>query len=167
MAMRPTGVLAAAVLLAGLTACANQPAVQPTPAPAAVPSDAGSELTALPACPPPPPASGETVEGMTAPEGTIVTKVEQQDPLTNVTGYVPMTPVQFETSFRTLEEVTILLSENEVYEAELLITNGTHRTFFKATATCKRGSSLLAVVAPEVDADGLPLPQRATATPAP
>ena len=158
--------LAAAVLLAGLTACANQPAVQPPPA-AAVPTAGGSELTALADCPSPPPASVDTVEGMTAPPGTVVTKVVQQDPLTNVNGYVPMTPAQFEASFRTLEEVTILLSENEVYEAELLITNGTHRTFFKATATCRRGSTLLAVVAPEVDAEGLPLPQRATATPAP
>ena len=163
--------LAAAVLLAGLTACANQPAVQPTPAPtptpAAVPTAVGSELTGLPDCPSPPPASGETVEGMTAPAGTIVTKVVQQDPLTNVNGYVAMTPAQFEGSFRALEEITILLSENEIYEAELLVTNGTHRTFFKATAICKRGSTLLAVVAPEVDAEGLPLPQRATATPAP
>ena len=66
-----------------------------------------------------------------------------------------------------MSDITVLLSENEVYEAELLVTNGKHRTFLKATATCAKGSQVLAVVAPEIAAKGLPVPQRATATPTP
>ena len=165
--MRPRWVLAVLGLMVGATACSGGPAPQPSAAFSPVEAASG-DLAALPACPPPPAGSGETVEGLTAPEGTVVLKVEQGEPLTTVTGFSPMTPAQFEAEFRTMDDVSILLSENEVYEAELLVTNGSHRTFFKATATCRRGSKLIAVVAPEVDAEGLPLPQGAvSATPAP
>lgn len=162
--MWPHRVLVVVALSVGLAGCADPPSAQPQPTPQAT---ADGQLAGLPDCPPPPAASGDQVEGLTAPADTVVTGVQEQQPLTNVTGYSPMTPAQFEASFRTMDDVTILLSENEVFEAELLVTNGTHRTFLKATATCKQGSSVLAVVAPEVDAEGVPLPRGATATPTP
>ena len=167
--MMPKRVVPALCLLLGLVACEGQPQQQPSAAaPAPNPTSTGAQLVALPECPPPPEAAaGDGVEGLVVPEGTVVTKVQEQAPLTNVTAFTPLTPAQFERSFLELPDITVLLNENEIYEAELLITTGTHRTFFKATATCKHGSSLLAVVAPEVDAQGLPVPQRATPTPAP
>lgn len=158
--------VAALCLLLGAVACSGQPQAEPSGA-APLPTATAGELLALPDCPSAPAAAAKRVEGLTVPDGTIVTKVQAQKPLTNVTAFTPLTPAQFEQTFLEMADVTVLLHENEIYEAELLVSNGTHRTFFKATATCKRGSSLLAVVAPEVDAKGLPVPQRATATPAP
>lgn len=164
----PTRVGWMVCLLIGSVACTGAPKTeQPTRAAAPRPTATSEQLMALPDCPPPPPAADQQVKGLTVPDGTVVTKVEQQDPLTNVSAYTPMTPAQFERTYLEMAGVTVLINENEIYEAELLISNGTHRTFFKATATCRQGSSLLAVVAPEVDAKGLPVPQRAAATPTP
>jgi hypothetical protein len=117
-------------------------------------------LEALADCEGLPAAEGEAPDGLMLPDGAIIQKVTPQGPLVNVTAYVPMTPVQFEQTYRELD-VEILITENEIYEAELLVSNGTHRNFLKAAALCKEGSSVLAVVAPEVDAEGLPVPQRA------
>lgn len=165
--MMPKRVVPALCLLLGLLACDGQPQAQPSQAAPVPTATASGQLPALPDCPPPPAAAGEDVEGLVVPDGTVVTKIQEQKPLTNVTAFTPLTPAQFERSFLDMDDITVLLNENEIYEAELLITTGTHRTFFKATATCKQGSSLLAVVAPEVDAQGLPVPQRATPTPSP
>lgn len=165
MVLRCVPVLVAGMLL---TACGG-PAPSPgaTPAPAA--SATGSaELNALPPCESPPPAAANAeVEGLSLPDGAVITKVAPQKPLTTVNAYVPLTPADFENSFRDKDGVTILFSENEIYEAEMLISTGAFRNFHKATATCRSGSTVLAVVAPEVDAQGLPLPAGATATPKP
>lgn len=159
-----------AALLAGmlLTACGGPaPAPGDTPAPTASASGA-PELSALAACQAPPaPAADAEVEGLSLPDGAVVTKVTPQKPLITVNAYVPMTPAAFESSFQDLDGVKILFSENEIYEAEMLISNGAFRNFHKATATCRNGSTVMAVVAPEVDAKGLPLPAGATATPKP
>ena len=163
----PKRAVPALCLLLGLAACEGQPQAGPSDAAPVPTATASGQLTALPDCPPPPASSGQDVEGLVVPDGTVVTRVQQQAPLTNVTAFTPLTPAQFEASFLDMADITVLLNENEIYEAELLITTGSHRTFFKATATCKHGSTLLAVVAPEVDAEGLPLPQRATPTPNP
>lgn len=122
------------------------------------------QLEALADCQDPPAAQGEAPEGLMLPEGAVIQKVTPQGPLVNVTAYVPMTPVQFEESYRELG-VEILISENEIYEAEMLVSDGSHRNFLKAAALCKKGSSVLAVVAPEVDAEGLPIPQNAPTPP--
>lgn len=155
-----------AALAAGVVACAS-PA--PAPTQAAPSNDPMAPLTALPACASAPPtAAAEPVDGLVLPVGSVVVKVEEQDPLTTVTAFTPFTPAQFEATYGDMPELTVLLTENEVFEAELLISNGEHRNFLKATATCSTGSNVLAVVAPEVDAEGLPLPQgAATAPPAP
>jgi hypothetical protein len=146
--------IAAAVAVLGMLACsAAEPALTEQ-------GDPLGPLEALADCEGLPAADGEPPEGLMLPDGAIIQKVSPQGPLVNVTAYVPMTPVQFEQTYRDLD-VEILITENEIYEAELLVSNGTHRNFLKAAALCKEGSSVLAVVAPEVDADGLPVPQRA------
>ena len=157
--------LFAALLLAS---CSGDTApTQTSTTAAAVPAEDPSILAALPECPTPPAASETDVEGLSLPPGSVVTKVTPQKPLVNVNAYVPLTPAVFEASFKTMDGVKILFSENEIYEAEMLISNGKHRNFHKATASCQRGSMVLSVVAPEVDAKGLPLPAGATASPIP
>lgn len=100
------------------------------------------------------------------PAGSVVNSVTEQKPLVTVIAFVPLTPIEFEAAYPEMDGIEVLVTENEIYEAELLVSNGTHRNFLKATATCSTGSNLVAVVAPEVDAEGLPLPQGA-ATPRP
>lgn len=125
-------------------------------------------LNALPDCPSPPAGRPDEVVGLLLPDGAAVTAIQPQDPLTTVQSFVPLTPAQFEAHYAERKGIEVLVTENEVYEAELLVSNGSHRNFLKATATCSTGSQVLAVVAPEVDAEGLPIPQgAATATPAP
>ena len=163
--MRWSGWLAACGCVAVLTACSGEPPATATPQPTIDPL---GPLTALPACPSPPAGRDEQVAGLVLPEGSVVTAVQAQDPLTTVQALVPLTPAQFEAHYATRDDLQVLITENEIYEAELLVSDGSHRNFLKATATCDSGSQVLAVVAPEVDAEGLPLPQgAATATPAP
>lgn len=164
MLLRPVAAVVAGLLLAS---CGGGAQPRPSGRPATAASPTVGVLAAFPECQSPPAAVETEVEGLTLPEGSVVTKVTPQKPLVNVNAYVPMTPVDFENSFQGLDGVRVLFSENEIFEAELLISNGAHRNFYKATATCRRGSDVLAVVAPEVDAKGLPLPAGAAATPAP
>lgn len=150
--MGPLRTAAVAVALLAVTACS-----EPTPE-LTRQGDPLGPLEALADCEAAPPAEGEAPEGLLLPEEAVIQNVTPQGPLVNVTAYVPMTPVQFQQTYEDLG-VDILLSENEVYEAELLVSDGTHRNFLKAAALCKEGSSVLAVVAPEVDAEGLPVPR--------
>jgi len=151
--------------LLAMAGCAAEPSAPATPQPSIDPMGA---LEALPDCPSPPAGQDQEVKGLVLPEGSVVTSVQAQDPLTTVQAIVPFTPVQFEADYADRAGIDVLITENEIYEAELLVSNGSHRNFLKATATCSTGSQVLAVVAPEVDAAGLPLPQgAATASPAP
>lgn len=151
-------VLAVLVGLSLLACQGEQPAEPASRGPA-------GPLEALAPCTAPPEPTADPVEGLIVPEKTIVQQVTPSDPLVNVGAYAAMTPVEFEQYYRTLDDIEILVGENEVYEAELLISDGAYRNFLKATAVCDRGVQIIAVVAPEVDADGLPLPQGATPPP--
>lgn len=53
----------------------------------------------------------------------------------------------------------ILTLEDEVFEAEVLFASVPRRAYVRALAVCDRGSQLLAVVAPNPEARGLPMPQ--------
>ena len=151
--------------IVALGACTGAPSDQPTPQPTIA---ALGPLLALPECPSLPAGLPEEVAGLLLPDDSIITAVQPQDPLTTVQSFVPLTPVQFEAHYADRAGIEVLLTENEVYEAELLVSDGSHRNFLKATATCSTGSQVLAVVAPEVDAEGLPIPQGAgTPTPTP
>lgn len=150
----------AAVLAAmlALVACSDpQPAVNGK-------GDPMGPLEALADCEQTPTADGQAPEGLLLPEGAVIQDVTPQGPLVNVTAYVEMTPVEFQQTYDDLD-LEILVSENEIFEAELLVSDGEYRNFLKAAALCKRGSSVLAVVAPEVDAEGLPIPQGGAASP--
>ncbi len=150
MGLRRAALACAAAAL--LSACSEG---GPTPAGQA----SNDPLSALPACTSPPPGVDEDVDGLLLPDDAVTTQVARQDPLVNVSGYVAMTPAALRLSYADRDDIEVLLSEDEIFEAEMLISDGDHRNFIKATATCNEGSQLLVVVAPEVDAAGLPVPQ--------
>ena len=116
-------------------------------------------LEQLPPCTSPPPAAehGE-IEGLRLPDGAVVTRVTDAKPLTTIEGWVPMTPIQLRVYYQRLDGVDVLKAEDEVWESETLITDGTHRLFVKAQAQCSEGSILVAVVAPESQAEAVPAP---------
>lgn len=145
--------LLVALLLAG---CGAQDGLAPLDP--SLPADEGGLITGLPACPSPPPAAEEqAVAGVLLPDGAYVTAVEPGEPLTTVRGYAGLTPVEVRRFLQT-SGLRVLNIEDEVTESEALVTNGRQRTYWKAQAVCDRGSQLLLVVAPEVSADGLPVP---------
>jgi hypothetical protein len=151
--------LVLAVLAAAACAQSGTPSAQSTP-------DLSGPLQALPPCEDPPEGVDEVVKGLIAPEGIIVTDVRVQKPLTNVTAYIEQTPVQFEAAYAKMENITILSSENEISEAEMLISDGKYRNFLKAAAACDQGSQLLIVIAPEIAAETLPTPAGSPTPPA-
>lgn len=123
-------------------------------------SDSTGPLTVLPPCDERPAPSGDpAVPGLVVPDETIITDVTPQPPVTSVRGYLEMTPVQVRAHYAERDDVDVLHIEDEVFEAEILLASGAHRLYVKAMASCAEGSHLLAIVAPDVDADGLPVPE--------
>ncbi len=122
----------------------------------------GGPLLGLPPCQAPPEAMADVdvdVEGLDWPDGAIVTNVQPGDPLVTVTGYIATTPVRVRQYYQGRDDLEIMEIEDEIFEAEALFDNGTHRNYIKAQAVCREGTRLLGVVAPDVDAKGLPAPQ--------
>ncbi|MDP9405964.1 MAG: hypothetical protein M3O86_05090, partial [Actinomycetota bacterium] len=96
----------------------------------------------------------------------VVTDVREQAPLTQVTGWVPLLPVDVRSFIEGRDDLEVLVSEDEGYESELLVSDGTSRVFVKARALCDGASVLAEVIAPEDAAGGLPAPA-GTPTPGP
>lgn len=116
---------------------------------------------------PDPATDAELPAGLVVPDDAIVTSVEPADPITNVQGYIPWTPVQYRVWLQFVApDVEVLQIEDEIREAEALVTDGSHRMFVKAQAVCETGSVFVAVVAPEVSDATLPTPS-GTASAAP
>jgi hypothetical protein len=140
-----------AAVLATVAACATAPAGET--------GAEGGPLTSLPACTQPEGAIEERVEGLDLPREAIVQTVQRGDPLVTVTGYVALTQVQVRRYYADASRLQILTLEDEVFEAEVLFASGPRRVYVRALAVCDRGSQLLAVVAPNPEARGLPMPQ--------
>ena len=150
------GVIAVTCSVAVLTtACTARPG--PADGPLAVPSAA---VPGLPPCGSTPTAlvDAPEVPGLVLPDGATVTSVTEQEPLVQVLGYVPTSPAAVRATYAGTAGLTVLLSEDEVVEAEILFTDGTYRTFVKAQAVCATGSQFIAVVAPEAAAGAVPTP---------
>lgn len=96
------------------------------------------------------PAEGhdDDVEGLVLPPDAIVTKVSPAGPLTNVQGYLPLTPIEVRAFYQLHNDVTIISVEDEVFESEVLFEAGDRRVFVKSQAVCERGSVFVGVVAP-------------------
>ena len=88
------------------------------------------------------------VEGLVLPKGTIVTSVADADPLINVQGYIPQTPVQIRVFYQQHETLQVISVEDEGFESEVLTQADGYRTFVKSQAVCELGSAFVAVVSP-------------------
>jgi hypothetical protein len=146
----------------------GQAAEAPTAAPAATAAPASpgdidpallEPLTMLGPCTVEPNAiDEEPVDGALLPDGAVLTSQTAQGPLTQIKGYIPMTPVQIRVFYQRQDTFEVLQVEDEVRESEVLLADGNHRLFVKAQAICELGSVFLAVVAPESSGNQVPLP---------
>jgi len=135
------------------------PTVSPPRSPGEIDPALLQPLTALGPCQPAPPAvEGGPVEGLVMPDGAVLTSIEGTGPITQVQGYIPMTPVQIRVDYQRRGDVQILQVEDEIREAEVLLTADDRRVFVKAQALCEEGSLFVAVVAPAEAADSVPVP---------
>ena len=91
----------------------------------------------------------DEVQGLVLPSDAVVTKVSPAGPLTNVQGYLPMTPVEVRAFYQRHDDLTVLSVEDEVFESEVLFALDDRRVFLKSQAVCERGSVFVAVVAPD------------------
>jgi hypothetical protein len=177
--VRPAHAIACALLLAaGIAGCGSAPPGGPVGPTAAAPADDDlmdggpptggidpallAPLPALGPCPPTPEgddAADSDLEGLVLPPTAVITQVNDNGPLTQLRGWVERTPVEVRAFYQDgsagLEVLTI---EDEVREAEVLVTDGATRLFVKAQAQCERGSFFVAFLAPASAADALPVP---------
>ncbi|HEV3475266.1 MAG TPA: hypothetical protein VG602_07870 [Actinomycetota bacterium] len=145
-------VRAATVLLVAGTlaaACGGEPA------PGRI--DVSGPLENLPPCDLPD-RGRKPIEGLIVPEGAVIKRVVTRGPTQNVRGFIPLTPVQIRRYYEERSDLEILAIEDEIYEAEALVSAAGFRTFIKAEAVCDRGSRFIAVVASELAAGQVPTP---------
>jgi len=106
-------------------------------------------LADLPECEPAPsPAARAAPELVALPSGSVVTSWEETGPLTQVTAYVALAPPQI-LAFYQQQGLEILHLENEVFDAEVLVSDGQRRVIVNSQAVCRDGSTLLATVVSE------------------
>ena len=142
-------------------ACGGNPSV-----PQAVASGAPFTNLGLPPCGKPPSEDPtKPPPGAVMPPTARLTAVRDQLPLVQLNGYVESTPVAVREWIESQPDLTVVVSEDEGYESELLVTDGTWRTFVKARAVCAEGSLLAEVIAPEDSAAALPTPAGSPAPP--
>jgi hypothetical protein len=156
----PVALLAVVSLAGALAGCGGAAPPPAGPAPSAgatvLPAKAGGPLTRLPACRSTPPAVGGRVPGLVLPDRAVVTKVTPSRQFVTVTGYAPVPPVVVRQFYQRRAGWQLYMIEDEITEAEVLLGTATHRSYVKARAVCATGSTLLAVVAPEVAGSTLP-----------
>lgn len=156
--------LAGLLLLGGCTTAAPG-AVSPSAVASAGASPVPYDLL-LPTCgKAPSPAPDQPPPGAILPPGTRLTAVREQPPLTQLNGYVEMTPIEVRAWVEARDDLTVQLSEDEGYESELLVSRGEYTTFIKARAVCKEASVLAEVIAPREASESLPTPAGRTPSP--
>ncbi|HVL95124.1 MAG TPA: hypothetical protein VM266_04630 [Solirubrobacteraceae bacterium] len=124
----------AAVALAALAAsgCGGSdppPRAAGTPAPTASPCDAARPDDPIPA-----------PERLVTPRGTLVDEVASLPPNTKVSGYVPLEPDEFVRRMTRRRGLRVLFKEAEGTDAEVLVTDGRERSFWKVVLACPGGS---------------------------
>jgi hypothetical protein len=103
-----------------------------------------------------------TPEGAILPRSALVTRTRPRGPTLRMSGYVPMRPIELRRYYEARADLEVLTIEDEIIEAEALLSDGEFRTFVKAQAVCDEGSTFLAVVAPELAAGEVPVPAGGT-----
>ena len=101
-------------------------------------------------------------EGAILPRSALVTRVRERGPTLRVSGYIPLRPVALRRHYESRGDLEVLQIEDEIIEAEALLTDRKFRTYIKATAVCESGSSFTAIVAAELDAAEVPTPAGGT-----
>lgn len=143
--------LAAAATSAVLAACGGgDPGAvrEPAQTPTAISSLLLQPMDALPPCgSPPPPGDVGEVPGAVLPTGAVVRTAADQGALTQLFGFVPLTPVQMLVDLQERDDITIIVSEHEQFESEVAYETDTHRGFIKAQVACATGSDFVEVIA--------------------
>lgn len=137
-----------------LAACATGSPQGQAPAPSAA-----ADFSSLPVCaeqPSPPPL--DDVAGLTLPDEATVFSVYDVGQLIQAEGMVDMTPVEVRTFYERRDDLEVLNVEDERVEAEILVTDGTHRMFVKAQIACATASNFTATVGTEDQAGAMPRP---------
>ena len=139
--------LAAALLALALAGCGGA---------GAAPQD--NPYAGLPPCTDVPAAvASEAVQGLVLPGDASIQSSMVSGPLTTVNAYVAATPREVRDELTQRSDVEVLHSEDEVFEAELLVNNAGRRSLVKAVAVCDAASRILAVIS-DGDGAGLPAP---------
>ena len=139
--MRPLLIAMSALLLAG---CGGDDEGKP---PAAATSEAGPCELARPKKAIDPP------QGLIAPDGIEVEAIDSLPPNQKVTGFLPLTPGGFVAAFERDKRLGILFKENEGKDAEMMVTDGRFRSFWKLTLACPEGSRFTVLTGKELAPD--------------
>lgn len=131
------------------TAAAAVDATEPVAIATEISAELLAPLEGLGPCGDPPTPIDADVPGLVLPTGAEVTRVSEQGPVTQVEGWVPLTPIGVRADFVTRDDVEVLTVEDEVWESETLLSTGTHRTFVKAQGICRTESVFVALVSAE------------------
>jgi hypothetical protein len=131
------------------------------------PTEFSSELlgpmSALPACDVDPVADGRgDVPGLVLPPEATIVERRLDGPLTQVTGWVDLTPVQLLDRYVRRDDIALAQAEHEQFESELLyeieIGSQPYQVFVKAQVACATGSNVVAFLAPATLQDAVPTP---------
>lgn len=144
-----------AALLLLLTACGPAGSVTPRAT-----FDLDGPLTGYGPCATPAEAPVALPPQLVLPDSAVVAAQRVEGPLTEVSGFVPLTPVQVRRDYEARHDVGIISIEDEIIEAEILVEVDGYRTFIKATVACDAGSEFEAVGAANVAASAIPTPSR-------
>lgn len=139
----------AAVAVLGVGACST----------AEGPAQGNDPYASFPPCEPAPaPAANvDPVKGLVLPDGASVQSSSVSGPLTTVNAYVAATPIDVREELSRRDGVEVLHAEDEVFEAELLLSTEGRRSLVTAVAVCDAASRIVAVVSADGGA-GLPSP---------
>ena len=152
-----TWVLVVVVAAAG---CGNGPTPSPSEPPIAIATDIDEALLAplegLGPCEADPPeatAQPGDVQGLHLPPDARVTSVTENGPITQVEGWVPLTPIGIRADYARRGDLEVLNVEDEIWESESLVSDGQHRLFVKAQGICRTESVFVALISPEDGSD--------------
>lgn len=87
-----------------------------------------------------------------------ITAVRDDGPRVQLNGYVQSTPAAIRDWVESQSSLQVVASYEDAGEVQLLVTDGTWRTFIKARAICRDASVLAEVIAPADAEVVLPTP---------
>jgi hypothetical protein len=92
----------------------------------------------------------EAPEALDVPDGAEVEEVEPLPPNQKVAGFIPVTPSSFLKLYDRDRSVGILFREDEKRDAEIMVTDGKQRSFWKLTLACPKGSRFTVLTGEEL-----------------